>query len=56
MAVMAMVPVQPTLLYNRVKTVKLYSHTVTIMPSSELKLSQRTQMVIKHKVLQTMAS
>lgn len=37
MAVMAVMLVEPTLLYNAVKTIKLYSHTVTTMPSSELK-------------------
>lgn len=50
MAVMAVMLVEPTLLYNAVKTIKLYSHTVTTMPSSELKLSQRTQLEIKHSV------
>lgn len=56
MAAMAMKLVLPTLHYNTVETAKLYSHTVAIMPSSELKLSQETQMEIKHTESQTTAS
>lgn len=56
MAVMAMMLVWSTLHYNSVKTVKLDCHTVTVMPSSELKLSHRIQMEIKHKVSQTITS